>query len=159
MVKGQRQMRGEQMTEQHIDECNIPGQQFGERTVGVQDDLGKELIEEQKKRVTAEIESYKNQIELKEKLLARHKEQWNTEKARWEIMLEGYTRITPEWKFELNPKYDELSKKIHTYNFEMQKEQAENWQTQTAQEIELLKERIVKQTEELDKIIAGEKNE
>lgn len=144
------------MTEQHIDEANIPGQEYGERTVGTSDELAKQLVAEQKERIQKELDQYIAQKDMKEKLLKRHEVQWADEDARWQLMLDNYERINPEWKFETNPEYIRLNNKIHRYQYESQKEQAEQWQEGTRNEIKELDKRIAKQKEELKKVLSAE---
>jgi chromosome segregation ATPase len=134
-------------------------QKFGTATVGSNDELGAEIIAEQKKHAENELTSYKNQLDTIEGLLSRYSEQWDVEKERWLIILDNFEKIDPVWKYEESPRYNELNKKIMTYKYESENHQAEAQINKFNLDIENLKERIAAQEKEIAEIEAGEQSE
>lgn len=96
--------------------------------VGMDDDIAKKMIEDQKAQASKEIELFKDNIKRTKEAKERMWEQWLVDQELWQIQLDGdnHERVEPVYKFERSPRYNELRKKKIQWQFEQDKFQAES---------------------------------
>lgn len=96
--------------------------------VGVMDSNGEQIVSEQRGAFQKEIEMYENNIKTLEQGRDRYKDQWDIEAQVYAIRLEGDNAkaVSPKFKYEQDPRYWKLVKKITEYEFFQEKHQAES---------------------------------
>jgi hypothetical protein len=92
---------------------NTPADENKENNVEVQDELGMDILNEQKASIEKELENFIKQKEQYEKSLERFSAQWERDKRLYDIMLENFEKLPEkvDMKFETIPEYWELKKK------------------------------------------------
>ena len=128
--------------------------------VGIDDNLGEVIVEEQKKSLEKEVKQFTERIEDNRKNKKRVVEQWAVDKEVFEIQQEGFhTGAEPKMAFELNPRYWELMKQKHAWSFEQEQARYEGWLKQTDKELEALQEQLDSATNKLKELNDGDSSE
>lgn len=104
-----------------------PADPDAKNNVGVKDEIGKEIIAQQKKSLKREVEMFEKQLEDLQKSYDNFKDQWLIDKRMYELHLEGdnIRKINPDFKYEAIDEFWELRKKQLQYKFRMDKHMAE----------------------------------
>jgi hypothetical protein len=95
-------------------------------TVGVKDDIGAEMIENQRNSLLAQKEMFTKNIAQVKAGYDNYKAQWDIENRIWEIRVQyGTAKVTPTFEYENNSEYRELVDKMQAYKYREEKHLAE----------------------------------
>ncbi len=99
-----------------------------EDNIGIMDDLGKEIMESQKKQLLSELTTFQSNIKEIEKSKQNFKDQWDVDNRIYEIFLEEYNikKLNPEFKYEESNEYWDLRKKQLEYKYRQDKHMSES---------------------------------
>jgi glutaredoxin 2 len=118
-------------------------QNVGQTEVGVQDDLGAQIIERQIEVIKHELEQvFIPNLEREQKAKARMQEQWEVDKRLYEITIEGFVSCEARMKYEENPEYWALHKKKQQWKFDQEINQHEMMMKAYDQKMEELQKNI-----------------
>lgn len=127
--------------------------------VGVKDEIGMEIIEEQRKTFNREIVGLKENIKLAEDARENYTKQWDIDNELYGIILSGAKRLEPQFEYENEPRYWELRQKQGEFKYTQDKHLAESRIAGYQTQIDQIQEHINKVQKDLDKLDEDEKNE
>ena len=128
--------------------------------IGVKDELGQEILDEQIKNLKTEIDLFKKNIEQVEKSKKNYEDQWIIDKELFALKHAEFEPLESalKFKFELNPRYWELVKQKQAYEIRHHTHMAEGQIEGYNKQLEALQEQLDSANTELEKLEA-DKNE
>lgn len=84
-----------------------------------EDDIGKQTEEAMIKQLVTEIKLFTNKLEQLAKDKENYETQWEVEKEYNELLVQdgALERIVPQYKFELNPRFNELKQQLQKFQW------------------------------------------
>ena len=97
--------------------------------LGINDEIAQAQFERAIKQYHKEIATFKDTLEKIDIGRKRMAEQWAVDNELWNIQLrdDNHKRIEPVFKYELDPRFDELRYKKIQWQYESDKHQAESY--------------------------------
>lgn len=99
-----------------------------ESEVGILDDNGSSIVEQQRKEFEKEIDLFSRNIATLQEAKANYQVQWDIEDQIYAIRLEGDNSkaVNPKFKYEQDGRYWKLIKQMTEFQYKQEKHLAEN---------------------------------
>lgn len=121
--------------------------------VGVSDEIGAEILIQQRKEWKTELDMFQNELEEKTQGLERHNMLWEIDKRLMELQLVdgGLELLRPVYKFQQGEEYAQLVTKQAKAKFEWECVKTQGVVEKMEKSIELIKEQIASLEENIAK--------
>lgn len=132
-----------------------------QNNVGVQDDIGKEMIEATRDKILKELEMFQNKLPEQQKGKERFVKMWERDKRMYELMLEGdnHKKIEPQWNYEKSEEYWDIRKSQLQDKYEQDKFVSERKIEEYDASIEAIQEEIESCKKQLAELDEGDTDE
>lgn len=120
--------------------------------VGVMDDVGKEIAEEQKKSYIRQIDGFKDNLKQVQEAKDNYEKQWKVDDELYSIILKGQKKLIPVFEYENDSRYWELRDMQGQFKYRQDKHLAESKIDGYNKQIESIQTEITKLEDGLRKL-------
>lgn len=140
---------------------NKPADEQKANDVTVKDDIGEQILEEQRKAIERELEQFEKQLTQHEANKKNFAEQWEVDNELYQIMIANHKKL-PEhciFEYEKDDKYWELRKRQLEYKYRMDKFMSEAKMREFDRAAEACQEEIDSAKKKLDELLGDKDGE
>lgn len=94
--------------------------------IGMKDEIGMEIAEEQRKSYVRQIEGFKDNLKQVQEAKDNYEKQWKVDDELYAIIMKGHKKIESQFEFENEPRYWELRSEQALFKYKMDKHLAES---------------------------------
>lgn len=124
--------------------------------IGVKDEIGKEIAEEQRKSYIRQIEGFKDNLKQLAEARENYQVQWDIDNELYNIIIKGHKKVKVDFEYENDPRYWELREKQGEFKYREAKHLAESKLKSYDTQTEAIQKEIDSLQEALDKLDKGD---
>jgi hypothetical protein len=124
--------------------------------IGIKDDIGKEITEEQRKSYIRQIDGLNDNLKQLTEAKENYQVQWNIDNELYQIIINGHKKVRTDFEYENDPRYWELREKQGAFKYREAKHLAESKLKSYDTQSETIQKELNSLQEALNKLDKGD---